>query len=396
MTIQRQYSLPNCKFILEGLTNDNPVDGMNARPRLSILTQVECHLSSVEKPLAGGRDFLENLVKAVSEYAQDYLSGIPHAARRDRQNDSDPVQLYRIDKNLHRLSLQPPITDDSKVGDFPPPMEIDLTTVQLFDLVEAVDQFYADAQTVPDLSLSLKPLPKRYVVSQEPMTKRAIPAVLGVSSLAVAAAAMFFLPAPEVRRPEQTPDPATQQESPASTNPDGSPNPPDAEAVTPSPAADPSPTANEGATSSEPADLDAIAASAANISDPAELETLTTNLQGSLYTAWAEKPEPTFEQPLEYRVGVDQNGQIVGYRFVNEPALTYLNEIPLSDVQFPTPEAGGVVPDSLAQFLVVFRPDEIIEVSPWYGLPPDASAPAGESQSEPAPNATVEPDGSSP
>jgi hypothetical protein len=386
MTIQRQYSLPNCKFVIEGLTNDSPTDGATVRPPLSMLTYVECHLTGVEKPLTGGRSFLESLMKSVSEYAQDHLSGIPHAARRDRR-DSDFVQLYRIDKTLHRLSLQPPVTDDSKAGDFPPPTEIDLTTVQLFDLVEAIDQLYADAQTLPELSLNLKPLPKRYVISQEPITKRAVPAALGISSLAVAAAALFFLPTPEVRRPETNPEPTTEETAPNTTDLDEPAAPPDTEVVDPpnsSPNSPNSPDANGAGTSSDPGDLDAIATNAANISDPAELAALTTTLQDNLYNAWADKPDPSFDQALEYRVGVDQSGQIVGYRFVNEPALTYLNEIPLSDVQFPTSEAGGTVaPDSLAQFLVVFRPDEIIEVSPWYGLPPSTPANEESPASEP-------------
>jgi hypothetical protein len=393
MTIQRQYSLPNCKLILEGLTNDSPLDAGNARPLLSILTNVECHLTSIEKPLTGGREFLESLVKAVSEYAQDYLSGIPHTARRDRRDDR-AVQLYRIDKNLHRLSLQPPVTDGSKAGDFPPPMEIDLTTVQLFDLVEAVDQLYADAQTVPELSLSLTPLSKRYVVAQEPIAKRAVPAALGISSLAVAAAAMFFLPVPEVRRPEAERNQTTQEASPAAANPNGSPNPAAEDAPASEQAISPSPTAEGETTNAEPADLDAIAATTPNISDPDALATLTSDLQGDLYTAWADKPDPSFEQPLEYRVGVDESGQILGYRFVNEAAVTYLDEIPLSDVQFPA--SGGdatPTPNSIAQFLVVFRPDEIIEISPWYGTPPETTPPAEGTQGESAPDAGIEPDG---
>lgn len=392
MTIQRQYSLPNCKLVLEGLTSEQSMDAANPRPLVSMVTNVECHLTSLEKPLTGGRDFLESLVKAVSEYAQDYLSGIPHTARRDRHHDTGAIQLYRIDKNLHRLSLQPPIANGSKPGDFPPPMEIDLTTVQLFDLVEAVDQLHADAQTIPDLSLSLTPLSKRYVVSQEPITKRAVPAALGAASLAVAAAALFFLPVPEVRRPETSPNPAATS-APVDGSPDaaGSPNPDDATAAT-----NPSenPTANTSTT--EPGDLDAIAATAPNISDPATLETLTANLQGNLYTEWAEKPDPTFDAPLEYRVGVDETGRILGYRFVNEAALTYLDEIPLSDVQFPSAEVGETAssPTSIAQFLVVFRPDEIIEVSPWFGAPPEPAAPVEgvEGSQDAAPEAGVEPE----
>ncbi|NJR59278.1 MAG: DUF4335 domain-containing protein [Cyanobacteria bacterium CRU_2_1] len=98
MTIQRQYSLPNCKLILEGLNGDNLLDPASARPLVSLVTNVECHLAGLEKPLTGGREFLEGLVKAVSDYAQDYLSGIPHSARRDRHDHHSLVQIQKIDK----------------------------------------------------------------------------------------------------------------------------------------------------------------------------------------------------------------------------------------------------------------------------------------------------------
>ncbi|NEQ26135.1 MAG: DUF4335 domain-containing protein, partial [Microcoleus sp. SIO2G3] len=44
MTIQRQYSLPNCKLVLEGLSDPAaPIDPI--RPLLSILVNAECHFS---------------------------------------------------------------------------------------------------------------------------------------------------------------------------------------------------------------------------------------------------------------------------------------------------------------------------------------------------------------
>jgi hypothetical protein len=381
MTIQRQYSLPNCKLILEGLTTDNPVDGGAGRPLLSMLTRVECRLTGLEKPLVGGRDFLEHLVAGVSEYAQSYLSHVSHRHRRDRLQT---VQLHRIDQNLHRLSIQPQALDGTQAASFPPPMEVDLNTVQLFDLVEAIDQFHADAQTLPELALSVAPLPKRSVAPKQPASQRLLPAIVGASGLAVAAAALFFLPVPEVRRP----DPTTSEATPESPIASPSPSPeaaasPPADTPSPSPEAtqateateateSPSPTATEAspATTASPADLDTLAQTATNISDPAELDRLTAELQDQLYTAWAEKPDPTFADPLEYQVGVDENGQIIGYKYANDPALTYVNEIPLSDVQLAAPASSATGEPSIAQFLVVFRPEGVVEISPWYGVPP--------------------------
>lgn len=429
MTIQRQYSLPNCKLILEGLSTDNAADPASAaRPVVSVITNVECHLVGHEKPLTGGREFLESLVKTVNVYAQDFLSGIPHTVRHDREQHGT-VQLRPVEKNLHRLSIHAPTNGQSDDG--VTPMEVNLTTVQLFDLVEAIDQLLADAQTLPELSLSLSPLPKRYIVSQEPVAKRAVPAALGISSLAAAAVALFFVPIPEVRRPEPAAEGSTQQETPASptsASPGGvnsaaavSPNAsPDAEsssvsetnaavasrnntsrnnssgnntansssnrnnssgnnaANSSSSPADPD--TRSSSASPSPDDLEAILETSGNISDPNELDRLTAELQGELYDGWEEKPAPTFTEPLEYRVGVDEDGQVVGYKFVNDPALDYLEEIPLSDIQLPsTAPSEATSTSSIAQFLVIFRPDGVLEISPWYGLPPDVDS---ESSSE--------------
>jgi hypothetical protein len=133
--------------------------------------------------------------------------------------------------------------------------------------------------------------------------------------------------------------------------------------------------------------LEALLQSSRNIADPVELERLTADLQTTLYTGWLDKPAPSFAEPLEYRVGVDETGRIIGYRFVNDEAATYLDEIPLSDVQFAastttsseTPSNSAtpteaVSDPSIAQFLVVFRPDGVLEISPWYGLPPEESS----------------------
>jgi cytoskeletal protein RodZ len=406
MTIQRQYSLPNCKLILEGLTSDNPVDGGSARPLLSMLTRVECRLSGAEKPLVGGRDFLEHLATAVSEYAQSYLSGI---SQRDRRDRAQTVQIHRVERNLHRLSIQPQALDGTQAVSFPPSMSVDLNTVQLFDLVEAIDQFHADAQTLPELALRLAPLPKRAVAPKEPAAQRLLPAALGMSGLAVAAAALFFLPVPEVRRTQSTSETTSETTSEATPESTASPSPDAAasrntDAASPSPEATASPSPVDGSPSepsdertddasqpanessgdstatAPPGDLDALTQTATNIADPAELDRLTAELQGQLYSAWAEKPEPTFTQPLEYQVGVDETGQVVGYKYANDPALTYINEIPLSDIQFAAPTASASGQPSLAQFLVVFRPEGVLEISPWYGIPP---APTTEASPEP-------------
>lgn len=390
MTIQRQYSLPNCKLVLQGLSNETA--DLSGRPLLSIVTNVECYLAGQKTPLTGGRAFLESLATAVSNYAQGYLSGIQHLVRRDRRQQLGLVQIQQVSDNLHRITVQPEADQPGA------PSEVDLTTVQLFDLVEAIDQLFADGQTLPELALKLDPMPKRHVTSQEPIAKRVTPIAIGVSSLAAAAAVLFMLPVPEVRRPETASQGAlTEQPSPSTTaNATGSPTP---TADTSSPTASPSspdtasPTASSDPAASPSGNQGAglNLANAPEIIDPVELDRLTVQLYDRLDLAW--KKTPTFDGELIYRVGVNPEGEIVGYRFTNDAALTYLTDTPLADVQFSAPaevpsdgsspaadSASGpdTAEDLIAQFRVVFKSDGVLEVSPWNGQPESGEPAEGE------------------
>ena len=223
MTIQRKYSLPNCTLILEGLSvSTNGAKSTDVRPLLSMLVNAECHISTTtttsKQSLTGGRDFFESLVTAVSGYAQEFLSKVDHSEAHN--NESGLVQLQKIDNNRHRLIVQSGTKEQRLEGNGNKPsqetgfpIEVDLTTVQLFDLVEAVDQFFADTQTLPDLSLNLAPAVKRNGGSM--LVKQAVPAAVGVSSLGLAAIAFFLVPIPEV---ERTTDPKLQSNSGQSIN----------------------------------------------------------------------------------------------------------------------------------------------------------------------------------
>jgi hypothetical protein len=130
---------------------------MDARPLMTILVNAECHFTGHQQRLSGGRDFFESLVQSVSRYAQEFLSQVHHP--RLPGDKPQLVQLQKVrDKNLHRLTLLP-VAEAVGVGGsgsfqtashFQPHQEtvqMDLTTVQLFDLVDAIDQFLGDRQT---------------------------------------------------------------------------------------------------------------------------------------------------------------------------------------------------------------------------------------------------------
>ena len=271
MTIQRQYSLPNCTLFLEGLSDATTGNGqLEMRPVMSILVNAECHLAGGKPTISGGREFFESLVKAVSRYAQGFLSGVPHP---DEDGQALPlVKMQQIDRHLHRLIVQNrgdvAVTNGATASlKGTTPIQIDLTTVQLFDLVEAVDQFFADTQTLPDVSVPLAPVSRRYAKPDEPIAKKAAPAALGVSGLALAAIAFFLVPVPEVQKPQDprpqsdtnalstTPnptEPATTGEPPLTPAPTTgallTPSPTPLETPLASPLASPTPTETPGAT----------------------------------------------------------------------------------------------------------------------------------------------------
>ncbi|MGB3199794.1 MAG: DUF4335 domain-containing protein, partial [Nodosilinea sp.] len=73
MTVQRQYTLPHCNLSLEGLS----ADANDPLSPLAVLMNAECQLPGAsDATLAGGREFLDSLVAAVSRYGQQLLSGV--------------------------------------------------------------------------------------------------------------------------------------------------------------------------------------------------------------------------------------------------------------------------------------------------------------------------------
>lgn len=320
MTIQRKYMLPNCTLILEGLSDSiNGSQLQDVRPVMSILVSAECRLPNSKQPVSGGRDFFESLVAAVSGYAQEFLSHVPHLEAHN--NEQGLVQLRKIDANRHRLTVQPEKQEHSDVnpGVALAPTEIDLTTVQLFDLVEAVDQFFADSQTLPDLSLQLSPVSKRFTRSGQQLVKQAVPATVGASSLALAAIAFFLAPIPALQRPPQT-----------------------------------QPRSNSAQSTSLP--------TAPAITDPSQLLALNQKLYDQLNQTW--KTKSAVKQDLIYRVGVAKDGAIKGYVALNDAANTQSGQTPLPGLVSKPVTTSTTNPEALAQFRVVFS-NNGLQVQPW-------------------------------
>jgi hypothetical protein len=351
MTIRRQYSLPNCTLILEGLSDNPPTGGaqLDARPLMTILVSAECYFSGREQPLS--------LVRSVSRYAQEFLSQIHHPKLPG--NTPELVQLQKIPgKNLHRLTL--PVTAEAipvpaGIGMTSTPyagiaqgtlMQLDLTTVQLFDLVEAIDQFLADGRTLPDLKVSLEPISKRYRKADEPIAKRAAPAAIGVTGLALSAVAFMLMPLPRESKPS-TPQPNAKK------------------ITTPNPKDSPSPIATPKPSPPSTSELENILSSNPEIIDPTHLRFLQRRLYRSIDNNWKNRRE--LEQNLEYQVSVGKDGSIIGYKPVKSTPTDAAKQTPLLDLLY-TPTTGSIPKNEpLAQFRVVFDRKGILQISPWRG-----------------------------
>ncbi|TVP67343.1 MAG: DUF4335 domain-containing protein [Leptolyngbya sp. LCM1.Bin17] len=364
MTIQRQYTLPHCNLVLQGLSA-NEHDPMSP---LAVLMNVECHLpGATDATLTGGREFLNSLVAAVSRYGQQLLSGVIRPLSTPAAVPP-MVDLKPGEGRYHHLIVQQqpvdqPVTDTDAL----PPLDIKLTTVQFYDLMEAVDQLLADTQTLPDLTAQFQAVPRRLVKPAEPMTKRAAPAAIGAAALAAAGLALFFVPPPvfEPSRPEQ------QTESSDGTDPlagDGADNLANGDNRT-------DPDAAEAA-------VDRLEAAPA-ITDTDIIAVLRQDLANRLQEAWAQDPLPT--EPLTYRMVVSEDGDILGYKYENEAALGAVDTTPLPQLTFLPVDANQPVQEAVAQFIATFTPEGTVVVEPAGRRNGAATSTNSEANSETAP-----------
>jgi Domain of unknown function (DUF4335) len=369
MTIQRQYNLPNCTLLLEGISKQGMFQP-EARPVMDILTRVECRFPGLEKPLTGGKEFFESLVKEVSLYAQEFLSGI-HLPQPARFTAPGIITMQKVASNQHRINIEATETDASGYTN---PKTVDLTTLQLFDLVDAIDQFVADTQTLPFWALTLAPVSSRFVRQGEPIAKQAVPAAIGVSGLALAGLALLALPVPQVKLPDHlkiSAAPATTASPSPTPSPTASPSPTVAPSAEATPSAAPSPTAAAAPAAPDLAKLESTLSTAPEITDPKDLETLGRQLKTKINEKLTGK---TFAQELIYRVGVAKNGDILGYKPANEAANERIQDTPLAGLQYYVPPSETRPQEPIAQFKVTFPPKGAVMIEPW--TKPAATAPS--------------------
>jgi Domain of unknown function (DUF4335) len=337
MTIRRQYSLPNCTLVLDGLSDGTSTSGIpDPRPVMSSLFNAECHFVGQERPLVGGRDFLTSLVTTVSNYAQAFLSGIPHPVKSPAANSI--VSLVKGDReNVHHLAATLDNDSNQTLSETAiaqsQPTEINLSTVQLFDLLEAIDQFLADRRTLPDIMIPLQPIAKAIA---QPIATQAVPAGLGLASLVVAGLIGYALPAPQVTAPKSsvTPAPIVAPTTPNSTAPE----------PVKSPAASTSPT---------PA-----SAKTGIVTEATQIGFLQRQLQHDLRQNWSGSTK--IKQPANFQVNVNQDGQIVSFQPTGKTTADQSKLTPL-----PKLSTNNTDPNqAIGNFSVVFNPTGKIEIQP--------------------------------
>lgn len=333
MTIRRQYSLPNCSLTLDGWAGEaNLNEGGNGRPLMSIVVSAECRFSAQEHQsslLQGDREFLDSLVRVVNNYAQSVLSGISPQPTQDWVGESIRMKPLS-EQNRHQLQFTR--TEEGKTEEV---IKVDLTTVELFDLVEAIDQLLNDSSTLPDLTLSVQPHSRKIREQNEPFVKKAKPALTGVASLAVAAVALLFVPIPEVREPEPTEGARSRREE----------------------------TRNNQNSTIVPPGIKRSLANTPRITASQELEPLIEQVQSTIDQNWEQRG--LVEQSLTYQIWVTREGNIIGYealsvgnRSITEtPVLPRLLSLPITGDSFQPQTVTEV-----AELEVTFNPNGVVEV----------------------------------
>jgi len=384
MTVQRQYILPNCNLVIEGLLAGDEGDPTSP---LTVVLNSELSFPGTADRLSGGREFLNAIVKTVSDYGQSLLSGVPYPLE-ENPSATQPVTLTPTDKHRHQLVATIADADGAATQ-----KTVDLNSVQLFDLMEAVDQLLADTATLPDMSLQVSPLNRRHARPAEPVTKRVIPAAVGLSTLAASAALLFLVPVPEFEpqrsdREDLSELVETESDNLAESDASTATDPPTDETDAAAPETEQSAEVASEATDSDPeastdnevaeadaAIVDPVTAgialgrlsSAPAIADDDLLNDLEAELESKLETALADLSdgdELPFEESLTYRVAVSETGDILGYKYENDAALENVDVTPLPALTFVPVDADSASDERVAQFRITFDPDGTVIAEP--------------------------------
>jgi Domain of unknown function (DUF4335) len=331
MTIRRQYSLPNCTLVLDGLSDSSFAGtGDSSRPLMFSLFNAECHFVGHEQHLFGGKDFLTSLVASVSNYAQEFLSGVHHPIQSQPSNSL--VSIVKGDReDIHHLQAQLESTTDPAAT--AQPTQIDLSTVQLFDLLEAIDQFLADRRTLPDIMVPLQPIRKAIA---QPISTQAVPMGLGLAGLVAASLIGYALPNPEVVAPKPIDAPKVDITTPKQ------------------PVTAPTPASSK----QNKTDTTSTSTKTGVITEATQIGFLERKLQRDLNQNWQERGQ--IKQTANFLVNVNQDGKIVSYKPADKTNTAQSDLTPLPKLSTKNADPN----QAIGNFNVVFNPTGSIEISP--------------------------------
>lgn len=198
--IERVYTSPNCILSLQGFAQEEEENNQKAIATMSVVSLASVQI--VGYPLLqGGLVFLEHLLKATSAYCQEFLSGLPHPVEFGDNNHYIRFSFIQ-ERRRHLLTWQPEKDKPEKQW------QLELTTIQLFDLLDTLDQLLKDPYTLPQLQDEVKPLPRHYRRGETNLVEQSAPATLGFVGLAAAAVVLFLIPNPStIKDPNQEPRP---------------------------------------------------------------------------------------------------------------------------------------------------------------------------------------------
>lgn len=345
MSIRRQYSLPNCTLVLDGIGNGERAN--ETRPLMSTLISAECHISGQKKPLTGGVEFFQQLITAVSNYTQELLSKVASAPTAQQ------VGKVRLEKGQeHRLTAQ------SEQGG----VDWQLSTVQLFDLTEAIDQFLADGSTLPTLLVGIQPAPR---AAKGIVSAQAAPIGLGLSGLVATALAFYLVPAPtKITLPAPKAAPVSKT-SDKPLNNDRPPAPGAQQSIPVNPVASPSSPLASPAASKKPVERSAIDSSVND--NPTQVAFIERKLRREINQKWEDRKG--ISDKLSYTVTADEQGKIISYMPKNSVAATKKERVPLADM-VPAP-AEKAIAQKTTDFSLSFTPNGAIEIRRDKSLPGD-------------------------
>jgi Domain of unknown function (DUF4335) len=352
MSIRRQYSLPNCTLILDGISDGSRSN--EVRPLMSTLVNAECHISGQKKPLSGGTEFFQQLITAVSNYTQELLSKVVNAPTAQQ------VGKVRLEKGQeHRLIAQ------SEQGE----VDWQLSTVQLFDLTEAIDQFLADGSTLPTLLVGIQPAPR---TAKSAISAQNAPISLGLSGLAATALAFYLVPSPaKITLPDPVAEtaPVTKtSDKPPATSPVGAEQSAPVTIPSTSPISSPSAIPSSGpspSASKKPVERSAVDLKTND--NPTQVAFIERKLRREINQQWEDRKG--ISDKLQYTLTADEEGKIVSYAPKNSVAESKKDIIPLpkmvpanAEEDLKKAETSEFPAKKTADFTVSFTPNGAIEI----------------------------------